>query len=138
MSRHVDQVGVNGEVGQAALVGKQRLPRVAVRPVLANGVLDILTRERVLEFCREDGDAVEEESEVQALVVLLTVVQLPDNREEVALVEPPGLLVQPAGWAEVGEPEPAAHIPDSVAQHVKGTPAPDFRGQALQKLLLNG
>ena len=46
MGRDIDQIGVNGEVCQAPPIGEQRLPRVAVRPVLANGVLHRLAGER--------------------------------------------------------------------------------------------
>ena len=60
LGRHVDQFRVDGEVGQAPPIGEQRLPRVSVRPVLANGVLHGLARERVLELRREDGDPVQE------------------------------------------------------------------------------
>ena len=42
--RHVNQVGIDGEVGQAPAEGEQRLARVTVRPVLADGVLDVLAR----------------------------------------------------------------------------------------------
>ena len=64
MGSHIDQIGVNGEVGQAPPVGKQRLPRVSVGPVLANSVLDGLARKGVLELCREGGDAVEKQGQI--------------------------------------------------------------------------
>ena len=59
---HIDQIGINGEVGQASAIVKERLPRVPVCLVLANGILDRLPRERVLELCCENRNAVEKES----------------------------------------------------------------------------
>ena len=44
LSSHIDQIRVNGEMGQAAPVGEQRLSWVPVRPVLANGVFHRLHR----------------------------------------------------------------------------------------------
>ena len=49
---HEHQLRVHREVGKAAPVGEERLPGVAVLPVLPDGVLDVLAVERVLEFCR--------------------------------------------------------------------------------------
>ena len=56
--RHVHQVGIDGEVGQAPAKREQRFTRVTVGAVLADGVFDGLASERVLEFRRDDGDAV--------------------------------------------------------------------------------
>ena len=78
---HVDEIGVDGKVGEATPGCKQRLPRVAVGPVLADSIRDGLTRQRVLELSSEDGDTVEEEREVQALVALFAIVKLPNDRE---------------------------------------------------------
>ena len=97
---------------------KQGLPWVAVGPVLTESIRDGLTRQRVLELSGEDGDAVEEERDVEALIALLAVVKLPDDREEVGRMQTAGLLVQPARRAEVCELELASHVPDSVAQHI--------------------
>ena len=84
---HEHLLGVDGEVGEAAGVAEERLARVAVLPVLADGVLDVLTVERVLELGREDGDAVQEEREVEALLVLLAEAELADDGEEVGRVQ---------------------------------------------------
>ena len=69
--RHEHLLGVHREVGEAAPVGEERLARVAVGTVLPNGVLDVLAVEGVLELGREDGDTVQEEREVKALLALL-------------------------------------------------------------------
>lgn len=92
----VDQVGVDREVGQAATVGEERLPRVAVALVLADGVADVLPGERVLELGGKERQAVEEEHQVEARVVLLAVAELAHHGEEVAAVEAFELLVEAA------------------------------------------
>ena len=56
--RHVNQIGIDGEVGQAPAKSEQRFTRVTVGAVLADGVFDSLATQRVLEFRRDDGDAV--------------------------------------------------------------------------------
>jgi hypothetical protein len=72
---------------QAATIGKEWLARVAVVLVLSDRVLDVLTRERVLELGGEDRDAVEEEHQVEALLTLLAVAELAHHREEVKTAE---------------------------------------------------
>ena len=106
----VDQLGVDGEVREAPAVGEQRLAGVAVGLVLPDRVLDGLAGERVLELGGEDGQAVQEQHRVEALLVPGAVSDLPDDREEVGGVQPPRLLVEPARRAEVRESERAAHV----------------------------
>ena len=123
MGGDVDLVGVHGEVPEAAAVGQQRLAGVAVGPVLADRVVDGLAAERVLQLRGEQGDAVQEQHEVEALLVLGAVADLAGNGEEVRRVQPPRLLVEPAGRGEIGEPEAAAHVLHPGPQHVEGTAA---------------
>jgi hypothetical protein len=77
----VHLLGVHCEVGQAATVRKERLARISVGHVLANGILDRLTVQRVLQLGREDRDAVQEHDEIEAVLVLLAVAKLADHRE---------------------------------------------------------
>ena len=123
---HEHQFRVHGEVGQAAPVGEERLPGVAVVPVLLDGVLHVLAVERILELGREDGDAVQEDCEVQAVLALLAVAELAHHREEVGRVQALQLLVESARGPEVGQPEPAAHVLHAVAQHVERAPPGDL------------
>ena len=133
--RHVHEVRVHREVREAAAVGEERLARVAVGLVLADRVLDVLRVERVLELGGEDRDAVQEQHEVEALLVLRAVAELAHRGEEVRCMEPPGLLVEAARGAEVREPELAARVLDAVAQHVERAAPLDLGGEALQELL---
>src|SRR5690606_24646221 len=49
--------------------------------------------------------------------------------------QPPGLLVEPARRAEVGEPELAARVLDAVAQHVERPASLDLGGEPPDELL---
>src|SRR5712692_5758075 len=135
--RDVDQVRIHREVCEAAGVREERLARVAVRLVLADRVLDVLPVERVLELGGEDWDAVEEEHEVEAVLVLRAIADLAYHGEEVRRVQPPCLLVEPASWTEVGELELAARVLDAVPQHVERAAPLDLGGEALEELLLD-
>ena len=126
LGRHEHLVRIHCEVGEAARVAEERLARVPVFPVLPDGVRDVLPGERVLEFGREDGDAVQEEREVEALFGRLAEVELACDREEVGSVEAPEFLVEPARWPEVRKAELAARVPDAVPQHVERSPAGDL------------
>ena len=134
---HEHQLRVHGEVGQAAPVGEERLPGGAVLPVLPDGVLHVLAVERILELCREDGDAVQKDCEVQAVLTLLAVAELAHLCEEVGRVQPLQFLVKPARWPEVGQPEPAAHVLHAVAQHVERPPPADLAREPPQEARLH-
>ena len=82
----INNIGVHREVGETAAEGEERFARITVLPILADGVLHGLTRERIFEFNGEDGQAVEEESGIEAVLILLTVFQLAHDAEEVALI----------------------------------------------------
>ena len=64
----MDLVLVHCEVGHAAAEREELLARVAVLPVLLHGVAHRLLGEAVLEFEREDGKAVDEESQVEGVL----------------------------------------------------------------------
>ena len=57
VSGDVDQIRVDGEVGETPAMGEQRLPRVAVGPVLPDRILDGLPRQWVLQLDGEDRQA---------------------------------------------------------------------------------
>lgn len=75
---------------------------IAVPFVLTDGILDVLPGQRVLQLGGEDRDAVQEQHEVEAVLVLRAVVELAHDREEARPVEPPRLLVKPARRLEIG------------------------------------
>ena len=116
----VHPVRVHREVRETAAMGEERLPGITVVPVLRDRVLNILTVQWILEFGGEEGDPVEEERQVEALLRLGAVVELAHDREEVRAVQAPGLLVEAARGAEVGQLELAAGILDALAEHIEG------------------
>ena len=116
-------------------MGEERLPGITVVPVLRDRVLNILPAQWILEFGGEEGDPVEEERQVEALLRLGAVVELAHDREEVRAVEPPGLLVEAARRAEVGQLELAAGILDALAEHIEGAASFDFSGEAAEEPL---
>ena len=119
MRRDIDEVRVDREMREAAAIGKDRLTRVALRLVLADRVLDLLAGQWIFEFGGEDRDAVQEQHEVEALLVLRAVAELPDNGEEVSGVQPLRLLIKPARRTKIGELELDARVPEAVPQHVE-------------------
>ena len=135
--RHEHLLRVHGEVGEAARVPEERLARVAVVAVLPDSILDVLAVERALELGREDGNAVQEEHEVEALLALLAEAELADDGEEVGRVQALRLLVQPARRPEVREPELAAGVLDAVAQHVERPPPGDLAREPAEEARLD-
>ena len=134
---HEHLVRIHGEVGEAAPVGEEWLARIPVVSVLPDGVFDVLAGERVLEFRRKDGDAVQEEPEIDALVALLAEVELAHHREEVGRVQSLELLVETACGPEVSEPEFAPRVLDAVPQHVERTPAGDLAREPAEEARLH-
>ena len=127
-------VRVYGEVREAAPEGQQRLLWIAARGfVLVDGVVIALPGEGILEFHREEGDAVEEQPHIQALAVFLALVldavgELADDGEDVV----PVLLLQGgverAGRAEEDQAELRAAILDALAQHIQRAAFGDLLG----------
>jgi hypothetical protein len=73
----------------------------------------------------------------KAILVLCAVAKLAHDGEQVRLMEPPRLLVQPARRPEVGELEFDPGILDAVAQHVERAAPLDFGSEAFEELLLH-
>ena len=128
---------IHREVGEAASVGEERLTRVPVVLVLVDRVLHVLTVERVLELGREDGNAVQEEGEVDALLGLFAEAELAHNGEEVGPVQALQFLVESARRPEVREPEFAARVLDAVSQHVERPAAGDLTRETAQETRLH-
>lgn len=66
MSAETDLLVVEGEVNDAAAELEERLARVTVALVLLDGVVDGLLGERVLQLEGGDGQAVDEQDQVEA------------------------------------------------------------------------
>ena len=135
MGRHVDQFRIDGEMRKATAICKERLPRVAVGLVLADRVLDLLAGQRIFELGGENRDAVQEQHEIEALLVLRAVAQLPHDGEQVAGMQSLRLFIEPARRTEIGELEFDPGIPDAVAQYVERAAPLDLRRKAPDKPL---
>ena len=55
----VDPVVINGEVGQAAAKGQERLFGVAILAILPHGMADVLAGQLIFELGGENGQAIE-------------------------------------------------------------------------------
>src|SRR5215510_14758908 len=88
MGGHGGLLVADGKMHETTLERQQRLAlRGAVVFVLLLGILEGLTRERVLQLDGDDGQTVEEERHINGVLVLLTVFELTHDAETVALIE---------------------------------------------------
>ncbi len=127
-------VVVHGEVDHAAAELEELLARVAVALVLLDGVVDGLLGEAVLQLEGGDGQAVDEEAQVEReLGLVAAVAQLAGDAEAVGGVALAGLRVARRGRA-VEEVEVVRAVLDAVAQHVDDAALGDLALQAGQEL----
>ena len=136
LGRHEHLVRVHREVGEATPVVEERFARVSVILVLPDRVRDILPGERVLELGGEDGDAVQEERQVKALLGRIAEVELARDREEIGSVQALEFLVESARRPEVGEAELATGVSDAVPQHVERSPPSDLAREPAEETRL--
>ena len=90
--------------------------------VLSDGILDALTRERVLELNRSDQNAVHEQAQVDGLVAARFEGQLPGDRQHVRVVALSQLGRQAMSRPKAGELDRDVAIHHTPAQHVDGAP----------------
>ena len=133
----VNEVLDERKMSEATPEGQKRLPRVPIEAVLSDGVLDVLAGERILQLGGEEWQAVQEEDGVEAALVLLAVVKLSDDRENVAQVKSPQLLVQAADRPEVCEIEQTAGVLDTASNDVERASAGDFARESLQEPIVD-
>ena len=87
---HVNQVGIDGEMHQRALLElEEQVVGVTVVLVLPDGVVHVLARHGVLQFGGEDRDAIQTEGEVGRLGARSLEQQLADDGEPVLLRREP-------------------------------------------------
>ena len=143
LGRHVDLIGADREVNQRpALEGEQRLGllgrRVLRRPVLAvlgDGVLHRLG-EVGLQLGGGDRDAVDEEHEVDAALVMQRVVDLPHHPQAHLGVAGGDLRVVPVGRLELAQLEAGADRLHRMAEDGNGAVGVHDAADALQQQLL--
>ena len=125
-SGHAYLVVADGEVHQRPVGEAQqrfRLSltlglRVAIKAVLIDGILHRLG-EVGLDFDGGDRDAIQEQHQIDAVLVVLGRAHLPHHAQPVALVVGEDVRVQAMGRLEPGQQQLAAHAQqvDAVAQH---------------------
>jgi len=118
---HVDLVRIDGEVDQGPpLEVENGVPWVAIRHVLVHGMGYRLTGQRVLQFGRRHGDAIQGQHQIQRFCRLaFAVVQLPSDGQPVGGVQPGVVRVHAVGWGEEGRVDPLADALEAVTQHAQ-------------------
>ena len=126
MGAELHLVVVDGEVDQAAAKLEELLPWIAVPLVLLDGVIHCLLGQAVLQLEGGDGQAVDEQAQVQGKLGLITAVaELPRHAEAVLPVLDPGLLV-PRRRRAVHQVDLVRAVLDALAEHVDGPSPGDF------------
>ncbi len=108
MSGHIYQIRINREVRQAAPEGEEWLLQIAGVLILPDRILDVLPGEQILQLGGEDRQAVQEQNEIQALVVLFAIFDLADDGKEIGFVQLLGFFIEPARRTEIDQAERAA------------------------------
>ena len=134
LGTHPHLAVVHREMHHAAAELEQPLARVAVAPVLLDGVLDGLLGEAVLQLEGGDGQAVDEQAQIERAARLVRAVgELARDREAVLRVQRLGLGVARRRRAveQIEVQRPVLH---ALAQHVDDAALADLAGEAGQEL----
>ena len=124
---------VHREVDEATAKLEELLAGVPVALVLLDGVIHRLLGQAVLQLEGGDGQAVDEEAQVQGKLGLVpAVAELPRHAEAVLSVLDLGLLV-PRRWRAVHQVDIVRPVPDALAEHVDGPALGDFPLEAGQE-----
>ena len=138
MGAEMDFVLVDREVRHAAPEVEEGLARAAVPLVLPDGLVERLLGDAVLELEGEDGEAVDEEPDVQrALGVVAAVAELAGDAELVLAEAALGRLVLGRGRA-VEEVEVVGAVLDAVAEDLDGAAFGDLALESGQELAAGG
>ncbi len=140
---HVDLIGAGGEVDQRpALEGEKRLgglgdwvPRRAVVLVLPDGVVDRLC-EVGLQFGGGDREAVDEEDEVDAVIVVLAVAHLSHDAAADLLITLQGCRVEALRRAELAEVKAGVDVLEAAPQSAERPLLVEHLDQPLEHGLL--
>lgn len=121
MCSDIDAVRVESEVGEAATKAEEWFGGVAGGAILSDSIFGGLAGKWVFEFGGDDGEAVEEESEIEALLVLAAEVELANKAEEVGAVALLLVRVEGSFGGEVGKVELAATVSYTFAENIEGS-----------------
>ena len=130
----MDFVGVGGEVDEGTpLEAEDRCVRVAVLPVLANGMAPRLTGHQVLEFTCRHRHTIEGKDEVERIFLARMAWHLPRYGELVALETRQGVRIEAVRRCEEGEVKPPPVELETVAQHVERALVVEFPGNLVDE-----
>ena len=133
------QFRIHGKVRETAPVAEQRITRIAFGwvLVLADGVVDGLPVERVLELGGEERDAVEKEHQIgDTRFRLLRVAQLSHDAELIGFEQPSRVGIEAARRAEPGQMELAPGVLHPLPHHVERAAPFDFGRHTAQESLI--
>ena len=106
---HVDFFRINREMHQRALFEfKDFLPRVAVVPVLANGIRRGGATERIFQFQSHQRHTVQAQRDIEGLARLGAEKELPGDAQAVRGIAGFKIGIQPVGGFEIGDPQGSA------------------------------
>jgi len=112
-----------------------RLFGCAVAAVLVHRVLDVLPGELVLQLGGGDGNAVDEECQINRLGRVLVVGELARDGEAVGFVALDELLGESVGGLEEREADSDAEVDDPVAEDLDGAVLVELAGQPCGEIL---
>jgi hypothetical protein len=133
---HHHEGWIDREMHNGALREKD-VARIPIAPVLSHRVMDVLSRKRVLQLGRRDGQAVAEEDEVESFDIA-RVVELSRDAQSIGRVKALEVGVKAGGWAEVCEVDVDAEIVNAVTEGVDGAAFVDLLGETIGEALLCG
>lgn len=132
------EVRIDGEVHEGT-AGEDQLLGIPGGTVLVPRLLRGLARRRILQLCRRDRDAVEEQRQVYGLPwVLRRVAELPRDHEPVGKVLVQRAVGERVARAEVRQPDRDATVLHTVAEHVQRPAVVDLAGDQLRQFPLRG
>ncbi len=134
MGAELHLVVVHGEMSQAAAKLEELLAGMSVALVLLDGVIYRLLGQVVLQLEGGDGQAIDEQAQIQGKLGLIpAVAELPRHAEAVLSVLDLGLLV-PRRRCAIKEVDMVRPVIYALAQHVDGSALADFPLQPGQEL----
>ena len=93
----------------------------------------ILSRERILEFAREDHNTVCEDRRIETLLAIRLAGKLAHNGEEIGPVEAGGFLIKTTRRREVRQVEFDPMVLDAAAEDINSAPTPELLSKAVEK-----
>jgi len=118
---HVSFICIYGEVYQGPLLEvEEEVVGVPVELVLLDGILPALVRKLVLEFDGDDRDAIHGKNDIDAVLMLCGVSDLPGDGQDICLIALQSLWVHTRGRGEEGSIECPTEALEAVSKDIQG------------------